>query len=82
MIEITKACTVAFMKERTSFIVERNVSIAKKNKKQKTEEGENLFFKGLANRFWLTSKRCSCFNKVVQGQPSSNGLQEKVMICY
>ena len=81
MIEITKACTVAFMKERTSFIVERNVSIAKKKKKN-TEEGENLFFKGLANRFWLTSKSCSCFNKVVQSQPSSNGLQEKVMICY
>ena len=45
--------------------VERNVSIGKK-----TEDGENLFFKALANRFWLTSKSCSWLNKVVHGKPS------------
>ena len=32
------------------FDVERNVSIEKK-----TEDGEDLFFKALVNRFWLTS---------------------------
>ena len=36
----------------------------------KTKDGENLFFKRLANRFWLTSKSCSWFNKVVHGRPS------------
>ena len=36
----------------------------------KKEGGENLFFKTLANRFWLTSQSCSWFNKVIQGQPS------------
>ena len=37
---------------------------------KKTKDGENLFFKALANRFWLTSKSYSWFNKVVHGQPS------------
>ena len=27
----------------------------KEKKKKKTEDGENLFLKALANRFWLTS---------------------------
>ena len=46
--EITKTCTVAFIKARHSlFDVERNVSIRKK----KTENGENTFFKALVNRF-------------------------------
>ena len=40
---------------------------------KKTEGGENLFFKALANRFWLTSKSYSWFNKVVHGQPSIKG---------
>ena len=26
-----------------------------KKKQKKTEDGENLFFKALVNRFWLTS---------------------------
>ena len=48
MTEITKTCTVAFIKARHSlFDVERNVSIRKK----KTENGENIFFKALVNRF-------------------------------
>ena len=42
------------------------MSIRKKTIK-KTEEGENLFFEALANRFWFISKNCSWFNKVVQG---------------
>ena len=37
---------------------------------KKTEDGENLFLKALDNRFWLTSKSYSWFNKVVHGQPS------------
>ena len=68
MIEITKACTVAFMKARNSLVVqcrEKHV-----NWRKKTKDGENLFFKALANRFWLTSKSYSWFNKVVHGQPS------------
>ena len=56
LIDITKACTVAFMKA-----AERNVSIGKK----KTKDGEKLFFKALTNRFWLTSKSSSWFKKVV-----------------
>ena len=39
-------------------------------KGKKTEDGENLFFKALANRFWLTSKNRPWFNKVVYGRPS------------
>ena len=55
MIEKTKAGTDAFMKARNSFVVqciEKRVNW-KKNKK-KTEDGENLSFKALANIFWLT----------------------------
>ena len=37
---------------------------------EKTEDGENLFFKALANRFWLTLKSYSWFNKVVPGLTS------------
>ena len=60
------ACAVAFMKARNSlFGVERNISIGRK-----TEDGENLFFKALANRFWFISKICSWFNKAVHGRPS------------
>ena len=38
--------------------------------KKKTKDGENVIFKALANRMWLTWKGCSWFNKVVHGQPS------------
>ena len=51
VIEITKACTVAFMKARNSLIArcrEKHVNW------KKTEDEKNLFFKALANRFWLT----------------------------
>ena len=56
MIEITKARTVAFMKARNSLVVrcrEKRV-----NWEEKTENGDNNFFKVLANRFRLTSKLC------------------------
>ena len=59
MIEITKACTVAFMKTRNSFIVRCREKHVNCKKKKKTEDGENLFFKALRNRFWLATKSCS-----------------------
>ena len=37
---------------------------------KKIKDGENLLFKALANRFWLTSKSCSGLSKVVHGRPS------------
>ena len=38
--------------------------------KKKIEDGENLLFKALVNRFWLIyCKSCSWFNKVVDEQP-------------
>ena len=61
MIEITKACTIDFMKARNSLVVlcrEEHINW------KKTEAVENLFFKALPNRFCLTSKSCSWFNKV------------------
>ena len=68
MIEKTNACTIAFIKARIPwfFNVGRNLSIGKK----KTEDCENLFFKALSNRFWLTSKSCFWFNKVVHDRHS------------
>ena len=52
VIEITKICTVAFTKARNSSVFrcrEERVNWEKK----KTENGEKLFFKASANRFWL-----------------------------
>ena len=69
MIEITKACTVASMKARNSLVVVQ-CREKKVNWKKNTEDSENLFFKALANRFWLTSKSYSWFNEVVHGRPS------------
>ena len=43
--------------------------------KKKTEDGENLFFKALANRFWLTSKSST---KLFMTNLLSKGLHEKV----
>ena len=68
MIEITKACTLAFMKARNSFVVRCREKRA--NWKKKTRYDESLFFKAIDNRFWLTSKSYSWFNKVFHGQPS------------
>ena len=67
MTEVTKACTVGFMKARNSLVVR---SREKHGNCKKAEDGENLFFKAVANRFWLTWKTCSWFNKVVHGRPS------------
>ena len=46
MIEITKACIIAFMKARNSLVV-------RCREKKKTEGGENVFFKALAKIFLL-----------------------------
>ena len=45
-------------------------SLEKHNNSQKTEDGQNLFFKELANKFWLISNSFSWSNKVVHGRPS------------
>ena len=47
------------------FDAKRNVSIGKK-----TEDGEDFFFKALADRFWLILKSSLWCNKVDHGQPS------------
>ena len=51
--------------------VKRNVLFGKK---KKTENGKNVFFKALGNRFRLT--------KLFMVNLLSNGLHEKVMICH
>ena len=63
MIEIAKSSTVTFMKARNSLVVQCR-------EREKTDDYENVFFKALANRFWLTLKSCSWFNKVIHDQPS------------
>ena len=65
LIEIAKACTVAFMKARNSLVVR-----CREERVNWKKDGENLFFKASTNRFWLTSKCCSWFNKVVHDPPS------------
>ena len=50
VIEITKSCIFAFMKARNSFVV------CCRDKKKKTDNGENVFFKALAKIFLLISK--------------------------
>ena len=74
MTEITKVCTVAFIKARNSLVVqyrEKHANSEKKKKKKKmAEDGKNLFFKALVKRFWLTLKSYSWFNKVTHGRPS------------
>ena len=67
VIETTKTTTLAFMRARNSLVArcrEKHVNW-KKNRRC-----ENLFFKTLGNRFWLTWKSYSLFNKVAYGQPS------------
>ena len=51
VIEITKACIVAFIKQEIPWLfdVER---------RKKTEDGENVFFKAFAKKFLCTSKSC------------------------
>ena len=69
MIEITKACKVAFMKARESFVVRYREETCQLEKNRMVEI---YFFKLPANRFWLASKSYLWlwFNKVVYGRPS------------
>ena len=81
--EILKACRVAFMKARNSLVAQyREERVNWKTKNKKTEDGETLFLKASANRFWLTSKCYSWFSKDVNADLLSNELHEKIMICY
>ena len=53
VIDITNTCTVALLKTKNPLILlyrEERVNW------KKTEDGENIFFKALVNRFRLTSK--------------------------
>ena len=65
VIDITKACTIVFMKVRNSLVVQ-----CRERERKKTEDSENVCFKALANRFWLIWKSYSWFNKVVPHQTS------------
>ena len=84
MIQITNACTVAFMKARNSLVVRyREKHVNWKKRKQKMVK--IYFFKVLANTFWLTSQSCSWVHgltKLFMADLLSNGLHEKVIICY
>ena len=40
------------------------------DREKKNRRWWKCIFKALANRFWLTSKSCLWFNKVVYGRPS------------
>ena len=75
MIEITKAFKVAFMKARHPLVARYK------------EECANLmvkiyFLKLPAYTFWLPSKCCSWFNKVIYSRPSIKWTHKKVMILY
>ena len=69
VIEITKACIVAFMKGRNSWVV----WFREKEKKQKMVK---MNFKALAKIFFVNIKM------LLMADLLSNGLQEKVLICY
>ena len=60
MIEITKTCTVAFMKTRNPLVVRCRETRVNWEKK---ENSENIFFKALANRFRLILKLISRFKE-------------------
>ena len=57
VIEITKTCTVTFMKAKNPLVVWCREKETKK--KKKAEDGENVLFKALAKIFLSTSKNCS-----------------------
>ena len=59
-IEKIKVYTVAFMKARNPTVVRYREKCVNW---KKTEDGEIVFFKALANRFWLTSKLISRFKE-------------------
>ena len=54
MIEIPKACIVAFMKSKKFH------GCLMQREEKKTDEGENVFFKALAKNFLLKSKKNLC----------------------
>ena len=62
MIKIRKACAVVFMKKRNSL-----VPVVRIRERKKSEDGQTVFLKGLANRFWLISNSCSPFTTVIHG---------------
>ena len=72
VIEITKACKVAFMKARDYFVARYWEESANWKNKQtnKNRMVRICFLKLPPNRVWLISKSCSCFNKVAYGRPS------------
>ena len=51
VIEITKACSVLFMKARSSLTVRCRERQKKKNTQKTPKDSENVFFKALTNRF-------------------------------
>ena len=65
--EIAKEYKVAFMKARDSFAIRYR---EKRVNWEKSRIVKTYFSRLPANRLWLTSKRCSWFNKVVYGRPS------------
>ena len=65
MIKIKKTCTAVFMKTKNSLVVPWREKYANWNKSRGPWK---LFFNALLHRFWLISKSCSWFNKVVHGQ--------------
>ena len=67
MIKTTKAWIVAFMKARNSLVVWCR-------EKKKAEDGENVFFKALANFFFFFN-----IKKKFMANLLSNGLHEKVL---
>ena len=67
MIEITKACVVAFIKARNSLVVWCR-------EKKETVDGENVFFKAVAKIFLLTL--------LFVADLLPNRLHEKVMVWY
>ena len=75
MIEITKACIVAFMKARNFSAVQCREK--RMNWKKKTENGENIFYVNLK-----AHQPCQRTTKLLLDNLLPNGLHEKVEICY
>ena len=77
MIEVTKACKVAFMKARDSFVVRYRVSIGKKTPGWRTIIFQSFQLIG----FGYHQKVVHGSTKLFMDDLLSNGLHEKVMIC-
>ena len=63
------------MKARKYFVIPCGEKCVKQ-KKEKEENGENKFFKALANRFRLTSKLCQRTTKLFMDYLLVNGLHD------